>query len=95
MIEATFTNEEKDRINNLYVNGFEDITPDDAELIGRWEAYKAQQDAEFQAKLDAIREENEMRLQQAQTVYETAIDNLNALANAAIARFERLNDGKA
>ena len=40
-----FTNAEKERINQLYGTDFENITPEDALLIGRWEAWKATQES--------------------------------------------------
>ena len=52
-----FTNEEKERINQLYGNDFQDIAPEDAQLIARWEAWKAVQESEHQAKLQAMQDE--------------------------------------
>ena len=59
-----FTNEEKERITQLYGNDFKDITPDDAQLIGRWESWKALNQAEYQAKMEAIKLEAQQKLEQ-------------------------------
>lgn len=93
--ETTFTNEEKDRINYLYGTQFEDITPEDAELIAKWEGFKAKQEADFQARQQAIREENELRKEQAKAEFDVAMSNLQALQNAALARLELLTNGQA
>ena len=88
-----FTNDEKERINQLYGNGFNDLTPDDAELIGRWEAWKAVTESEHQAKLDAIHAETQAKLEAVQAESAKALENLEALHQAALARLEGI-DGK-
>lgn len=89
-----FTNEEKERINQLYGNDFKDITPEDAALVGRWEAWKATNESEHQAKLDAIKAETEMKLENARRESEQAMNNLEELKNAALARLEGIDNGK-
>lgn len=88
-----FTHEEKERINQLYGNGFDGITPDDAELIGRWEAWKAVTESEHQAKLEAIRAEMQAKLEAVQIESAKALETLEALRQAALARLEGI-DGK-
>lgn len=88
-----FTNEEKERINHLYGNGFNGITPEDAALLGRWEAWKAVTESEHQAKLDAIRAETQAKLEAVQAESAKALENLEALQQAALARLEGI-DGK-
>ena len=87
-------NEEKERINQLYGNDFADITPDDAMLIGRWEAWKATQEAEQQAKIEAIKAETDLKLEQCRAQFDASMENLNELHNAAMRRLEALNNGK-
>ena len=89
-----FTNEEKERINQLYGNDFEGITPEDAALIGRWEAWKATNESEHQAKLEAIKAETEAKLENARRESEQAMSNLEELKNAALARLAVFEDGK-
>lgn len=90
---AEFTNAEIERINTLYGNDFADITPEDAQLIGRWEASQAIKSAEVQAEIDAINERSQQAVEQSAQVYQVALNNLNELHAAALARLEAFNDG--
>ena len=89
-----FTQEEKERINQLYGTDFKDITPEDALLIGRWEAWKATQESEHQAKIEAIKAETELKLKQSETEFAQAMRNLNELHQAALKRLEVFDNGK-
>ena len=88
-----FTNEEKERITQLYGSDFADITPEDAQLIGRWEAWKATTEASYQAQMQSIKEQTETIVTETRSLYEQAKSNLETLQNAALARLERFNDG--
>lgn len=88
-----FTNEEKERITQLYGNDFADITPEDAQLIGRWEAWKATTEASYQAQMQSIKEQTETVVTETRSLYEQAKSNLETLQNAALARLERFDDG--
>ena len=88
-----FTNEEKERITQLYGNDFADITPDDAMLIGRWEAWKATTEAAYQAQMQSIKEQTDAVVIETRSLYEQARNNLQTLQNAALARLERFDDG--
>lgn len=85
-----FTNEEKERINQLYGNDFADITPDDAQLIARWESWKATQESEHMAKLQAFETEAQAKVEDSKRLSDKAMENLEELKNAALARLERL-----
>ena len=85
-----FTNEEKYRIDALYGTDFENIMPEDAQLIARYEAYKAKQDEKIQAEIKAIQAESEQRLEYAKEQQKQAMDNLNELHARAMARIERM-----
>ena len=85
-----FTNAEQERINQLYGNDFEGIKPEDAELIARWEAWKATQDLEYRAKTDALKEETAAKAEESKRIADKAISDLEELKNAALARLERL-----
>lgn len=87
-----FTKAEIERINQLYGTDFKDITPDDAMLIGRVEAYKAMQDAEYKARIKAIEEEAELRRNQSIEEHKQAMANLETLAKAAHARLKAVED---
>lgn len=88
-----FTNDEKERINQLYGSDFEGITPDDAQLIARWEQAKTLVNAEYQAKQEALQEETQLRQAQSVELFEHAKANLQELHDIAIRRLEAFNDG--
>lgn len=87
-----FTKAEIDRINKLYGNDFADITPDDVLLIARFERVKALQEAEYQAKVDAIKAENETKLKESTMYYQKAMENLETIKQAALSRLERVEN---
>lgn len=87
-----FTTEEKDRINVLYGTGFEDITPEDAELIGRWEAWKAVNDANIKAENEAREELSALKIKQCEAQHEYAMETLREMRDHAKARLERVGD---
>ena len=87
-----FTKAEIERINQLYGTDFKDITPDDAMLIGRVEAYKAMQDAEYKARIKTIEEEAELRREQSIEEHKQAMANLETLAKAARERLKAVED---
>lgn len=83
-----FTIEERDRINILYGTEFTDATPDDVKLIQRWEEYRAKTDAEFEARNDMLKAELEekTRIATQQALY--AMETLDELKEAALARLK-------
>ena len=83
-----FTTEERERINLLYGTDFKDATPDDFKLIQRWEAYRAKTDAEFKAKNEMLKAELEekTRIASQQALY--AMETLDNLKEAALARLK-------
>ena len=85
-----FTNAEQERINQLYGNDFKDITPDDAQLIARWESWKATQDLEYRAKTDALKAETQAKMEESKRIADKAMADLEELKLAALARLERL-----
>ena len=87
-----FTKAEIERINHLYGTDFKDITPDDAMLIGRVEAYKAMQDEEYKARIKAVEEEAELRRRQSEEMHAQAMANLETLAKTARARLKAVED---
>lgn len=89
-----FTNDELHRIDVLYGTDFEQVTPEDAELIARWERAKALQDAELQARLEALAAEAEEKKRISAELAQTAHEALAQLRDAALARLERI-DGEA
>lgn len=89
-----FTKAEIERINQLYGNDFEGITPDDAKLIGRWEAQKAANSEIVKAQTEAIRSESKARVKQSEELHKIAKSNLETLHDAAVARWEAVKNVK-
>lgn len=92
--EFDFTNEEKHRLDVLYGEDFQNITPNDMPLIQRYEQYKAQNNAILQAKLDAQKEETQAYIEEMQKNEALARQIMQDKANQAKARYERLRNGK-
>lgn len=89
-----FTQAEKRRIDLLYGNDFEGITPEDAQLIARFEAAKAVEDAAFRERMEREQAESAARMEQAAAEHEKAMRNLEELQARAVARLERFEHGK-
>ena len=88
-----FTVEETDRINLLYGTDFKDATPDDFKLIQRWEAYRASVDAEFTAKREMMEAEFEEKTRIATEQARHAMNALDELKEAALARLKAVENG--
>ena len=88
-----FTNEQKQRIDQLYGNDFKDITPDDAMLIAQWEQAKALNEAEFQAKISAIEAETQAKIENSREMHEQAMKNLQDMHDAAMERLKAVENG--
>ena len=83
-----FTNDEKNRITELYGNDFADATPDDFQLIKRWETAKARLDAENSERNTILREEMEARIEMFQDQTRHAMNALDELKEAALSRLK-------
>ena len=88
-----FTNAQKQRIDQLYGNDFEGITPEDALLIAQWEQAKAINEAEFQAKMSAIEAETQARIENSRELHEQAMGNLQEMHDAAMERLKAVENG--
>ena len=93
MILDEFTKEEIERINVLYGTDFKDIKPNDALLIGRFEAAKAKDDEEFKARMQAISDESKATVKSYEAQKKQALANLKELHDAALARLEQFDNG--
>lgn len=88
-----FTNEEHERINKLYGTDFKDITPEDAKLIVRYEAYKTSRERELSEEHAAIIADVEEKKVLAREVAENAMASIEELKVAALARLENIENG--
>ena len=85
-----FTNEEKERINALYGNDFEGVTPEDAKLICRWEAWKATEQARNEIEMEEIKKQTDAKVNEMKRQSDDAFKLLSDLRDMAVKRFERL-----
>lgn len=88
-----FTVAEKDRINLLYGTDFADITPEDAELIARFERYKAINEERFLNEMQLRERESQLKMETTKAQHDLAMSNLEELQKAALKRLERLENG--
>lgn len=89
-----FTNEEKQRIDQIYGNDFKNATVEDIPLIQKWEEHKATLQAEQDAKLKAIEEEIAAKLKAITEQAEYSMNTLEILRDKAVERYERVSHGK-
>ena len=87
-----FTNEEKERINQLYGNDFKDIKPEDAMLIGRWEAWKALNDKGYQDEMKSVKDVSDEKLRSAKEQSAYAMETLRMLRDKAFKRYKAVKD---
>ena len=87
-----FTNEEKERINQLYGNDFAETTYDDIQLIIRWEYSKGVHDGANSEEARLMREKTQADIDKAQAEADLARAEFEALVNKAKARYEEVSD---
>lgn len=83
-----FTNEELERINQLYGNDFNGITAEDAALIARWERDRARTNALASQKAELMQKETAAKIEIAKQEYEDAKVRLDELHALAVKRYE-------
>ena len=91
---SDFTEEQKHTIDDICKRNFENLTQDEVKLYADWQAALALDDAEFKAKQDAFSAESAARIKALDSKAKTARKNLNDLKAAALARLERIDNGK-
>lgn len=90
----SFTEEEKNIINDIYKRNFANMTPEEVQLYARWNAENALRDAEFQTKMENMRLLMQARINAANEAKTAAIDNLKAQKALALAKLERVRNGE-
>lgn len=81
-----FTPAERDVINKIAAGEVENVSIEDAKIYARWECANALQDEEHKAKLAALDAEMQVRLQASADEHAYAMQTLEQLRNAAVAR---------
>lgn len=89
-----FTQAEKARIDELYGNDFEGITPEDMPLIQRYEQYKALNDARFKAEIEMMQKEADAKIAEAHETAVLARERLEERAQRSRERWEVLRNGQ-
>lgn len=90
----TFTNEEMDVINKIASGDLEGITPEDLEVYTRFKTSNAIADEKLQAELQALKDETDAKIEQAQELNAAAVANLEAQRDLALARLEMVKNGQ-
>lgn len=88
-----FTIDEKQRIDMLYGTDFEGITSEDAKLIARYEAWKTRQETLGNVEAEQIRATAENNRINANKYAEQAMQALEDMKAAALARLESIENG--
>lgn len=90
----SFTNEETDVINKIASGDLEGITKEDLDVYTRFQTSKAIADEKLQSELQALKDETDAKIEQAQAVNDAAVANLEAQRDLALARLEMVKNGK-
>lgn len=95
-MDELFTNAEKHRLDQLYGYDMDvdDFTLEDVKLIQRWEQVRAQHDEKTQAKIELMQQESEQRMEQNQTLFESARKVQKEFAARARKRYKELRNGQ-
>ena len=90
--DMEFTKAEKERINQLYGKDFEDIKPDDAKLIARWEVYNALIKSNIDDVQQSVSAQANFELSQSRTALDDAMANLGKLKDLAVVKLKGVED---
>lgn len=80
-------------VDRLINENFENATPEEIEIYAEWTKIHALHDAEFQAKAELRKQENEARIEQFKEQSKKAMDALDALTELAQAKLKAVEDG--
>jgi hypothetical protein len=78
-----FTEKERKTINDIYRREFQDMTPDEVQLLLRWNTAQAKNDELVKAEIAAMNDEKEARIEETRKTAEKARRNLAELKSAA------------
>jgi hypothetical protein len=92
---ADFTEAERAMINDIYKREFQDMTPDEVQLYGEWQAVNARLDANVQARRETLEAEMTANVEIYRETEKAAIDTLEALKDLALARLKAVENGQA
>lgn len=87
-----FTEQERNTITDILKRNLENLTPEEVELYARWKTAVALSEAEFEAKIQAMKEESANKIEKFNEIAVTAKQNLKDLKKSALARLERIDE---
>lgn len=88
-----FTIEERDKVNEIYAKNCENLTADEVRLLVSWESSFAAHSAKVSEEIEQLKRETDARIEHEAAIANNAIDSLNAMVNAALARMEAIDNG--
>lgn len=89
-----FTEEERHRLDQIHKNQPDSVSADDAKLMIKWEKAITEAKTLSNQEVQNVQTEMQARLQIAQTQAQEASTTLQELKAAALARLERIDNGK-
>lgn len=90
-----YTEQERAIINDLARRDYADMTKEEVMLFAEWESTKAYIESDLEAKRQALEDETKAKIELARQTEQTALDTLEAMAEAAKARLKAVEDGQA
>lgn len=90
-----YTERERAIITDLARRDYADMTKDEVMLFAEWESTKAYIESDLEAKRKALEDETKAKIELARQTEQTALNTLEAMAEAAKARLKAVEDGQA
>lgn len=90
-----YTEQERAIINDLARRDYVGMTKEEVMLFAEWESTKAYIESDLEAKRKALEDETKAKIELARQTEQTALNTLEAMAEAAKARLKAVEDGQA
>ena len=90
-----YTEQERAIITDLARRDYADMTKDEVMLFAEWESTKAYIESDLEAKRKALEDETKAKIELARQTEQTALNTLEAMAEAAKTRLKAVEDGQA
>lgn len=86
----SFSEEEKQRINQLAAQNVEELTQEDLELYSRWQVSKALMDERFELELEQQKAISEAKIDNARAIRDEAISLMRTRKEIALAKLRAI-----
>ena len=90
-----YTEQERAIITDLARRDYADMTKEEVMLFAEWESTKAYIESDLEAKRQALEDETKAKIELARKTEQTALDTLEAMAQAAKERLKKVENGQA